>query len=623
MLHSPGLREATQAFVQGCFSTPSTNMPELSDNTIPKPTGTLAACRRNFVESTDSFFFPNTHFTNHESLPPMKESFTQFRKAFPQFSETNKVDLIRATEYNHLSLSNHVCLDYLGIGLFSHSQTILDCSSSSSSPPPQCSDFPFFSTLYKSVNLKTQLLHGDHSSELESTIKKRIMDFLNISEDDYCMVFTTNRSSAFKLVAESYPFRSSRKLLTVYDYESEAVEGMINTSEKRGAEAMSAEFKWPRLRIHSEKLRKILVRKKKQKRHRGLFVFPLQSRITGTSYSFQWMRIAQENGWHILLDACALGPKDMNSFGLSLLRPDFLVCSFYKVFGENPTGFGCLFVKKSMIPILEDSTSTDTELEQAFRMGEDEAGVANPSSLLHNTSVQTQVPAELKVKNLSRYEMQSSKFSPKANGKTKEVGKSLLLNVQENKPELGANGSLEIKCRGLDHVDSLGLVQISNRMRCLINWLINALIKLQHPHTENKISLVRIYGPKVKFDRGPALAFNVYDWKGEKVEPVLVQKLADRSNISLSNGFLHQIWFSENYEEEKERLLESRCEGKEKNKNKKTCNGITVVTAALGFLANFEDTYRLWSFIARFLDADFVEKERWRYTALNQKTVEV
>jgi hypothetical protein len=50
---------------------------------------------------------------------------------------------------------------------------------------------------------------------------------------------------------------------------------------------------------------------------------------------------------------------------------------------------------------------------------------------------------------------------------------------------------------------------------------------------------------------------------------------------------------------------------------------VTVVTAALSFLANFEDVYKLWTFVARFLDADFVEKERWRYTALNQKTIEV
>lgn len=50
---------------------------------------------------------------------------------------------------------------------------------------------------------------------------------------------------------------------------------------------------------------------------------------------------------------------------------------------------------------------------------------------------------------------------------------------------------------------------------------------------------------------------------------------------------------------------------------------VNVVTVALGFLTNFEDIYRLWAFVAQFLDADFVEKERWRYTALNQKIVEV
>ncbi|KAJ0041867.1 hypothetical protein Pint_17357 [Pistacia integerrima] len=61
----------------------------------------------------------------------------------------------------------------------------------------------------------------------------------------------------------------------------------------------------------------------------------------------------------------------------------------------------------------------------------------------------------------------------------------------------------------------------------------------------------------------------------------------------------------------------------ESKKKDKKDPGITVVTASLGFLANFEDTYRLWAFVAQFLDADFVEKARWRYTALNQKTVEV
>ncbi|KAL2527194.1 Pyridoxal phosphate (PLP)-dependent transferases superfamily protein [Abeliophyllum distichum] len=150
-------------------------------------------------------------------------------------------------------------------------------------------------------------------------------------------------------------------------------------------------------------------------------------------------------------------------------------------------------------------------------------------------------------------------------------------------------------------------------------------MKLQHPNRLDNASLVTIYGPKVKFDRGPALAFDLYDWKGEKVEPVLVQKLADRNNISLGSGVLNHIWFSEKYEETKQRVLERNGKEKEttRSKSKKAEPGITVVTAALTFLTNFEDVYRLWAFVAQFLDADFVEKERWRYTALNQKTIEV
>ncbi|KAK3039218.1 hypothetical protein RJ639_027922 [Escallonia herrerae] len=621
-MQSPCLKEATQVCLHGCCPRPFLGLPE-AQNPISKPRSTASACRRNFAATTASSFFPDAQFTDHESLPSLKESFAHFTKAYPQYTDSTQVDHIRAQEYQHLSLSKHICLDYIGVGLFSNSQ-LQTQNANSSSHPPQHSEFPFFSIHHKSVNLKSQLLHGGQGSELESAIKKRITDFLNISESDYCMVFTANKSSAFKLVAESYPFQSSRKLLTVYDYKSEAAETMVQASGKRGARTLFAEFKWPRLRIHSAKLRKMVLRKRKKKKTRGLFVFPLQSRMTGASYSYQWMSIAQENGWHVLLDACALGPKDMDSFGLSLIHPDFLVCSFYKVFGENPTGFGCLFVKKSIVPILEsstcagivnlvppkklfrfpdDSSGTDTDLEQTSRQGAREDKLATPSSSLGPTP-----------------EMHRREGSPKEEGP--ETSADL---VKEKSTRIYGNGSLGIECRGLDQVDSLGLILISSRARCLMNWLINALMKLQYPNTETKIPLVRIYGPKIKFDRGPALAFNVYDWKGEKVEPALVQKLADRNNITLSNGCLHQIWFSDKYAEEREQVIETRRdEGKETRGSKnKAPQGIRVVTAALGFLANFEDTYRLWTFVARFLDADFVEKERWRYTALNQKTVEV
>jgi len=615
-------------------------------NSTTKPRNSSSQCRQTFA-STSSSIFPNTKFTNHESLPSLHESFTEFIKVYPQFSETEKIDSLRAKEYYHLSFLNQSCLDYIGIGLFSyyqrqqHDASKTQFSSPSTSTPfqspPQYSDIPFFSISYKTGNLKTLLLHGGKESEFESAMRKRIMKFLNISENDYFMVFTANRTSAFKLVADSYPFQSCKKLLTVYDYESEAVEAMISTSEKRGAKSMSAEFSWPKLRIQSTKLKKMIVSdnsKKKIKKKNGLFVFPLHSRVTGARYPYLWMRTAQENGWHVLIDACALGPKDMDSFGLSLFQPDFLICSFYKVFGENPSGFGCLFVKKSSISILESSTCAGivnlVPESTQFNLSEDSSG--NNQVGIGQKSPSILQEQELSALSSFSGRMQTPQFikveaDPKASQGSETIeAKRAIENNQVKNMQDSKNEGFNIECRCLDQVDSLGLTLITKRGRYLTNWLVNSFLKLKHPNDEG-VPLVKIYGPKIKFDRGPALAFNVYDWKGEKVEPVLVQKLADRNNISLSYGFLHHIWFADKYSEEKGRVLQTKEGRGEKvmvNKKKDRDDlGVTVVTAALSFLANFEDVYKLWTFVARFLDADFVEKERWRYTALNQKTIEV
>jgi len=548
---------------------------------------------------------------------------------YPQYSETEKVDHVRDKEYSHLSFSNHTCLDYIGIGLFSYSQmqqyhdTSKKTHRKTEESLPQFSDMPFFSISCKTGNLKTLLLHGGKDSEFESAMRKRIMNYLNISENDYFMVFTANRTSAFKLVADCYNFQKSRKLLSVYDHESEAVEAMVSSSAKRGAKAMSAEFSWPRLRIQSTKLRKMIVSKRKKKKNKGLFVLPLHSRVTGARYPYIWISIAQENGWNVLVDACALGPKDMDCFGLSLFQPDFLICSCYKVFGENPSGFGCLFIKKSATSILETNSSVGiVNLVQekkpqdsilTLHLDEEEPFYMTSFSSM----IQTSQPAKFVEGESSEMKIVEapSVSKPSEICEIEEVEKQVQIHEKGVK-ESDLNENFDIECRCLDQVDSLGLLLINDRARYLINWLVNSMLKLKHPNTEG-VSLVKIYGPKVKFDRGPAIAFNIFDWKGEKVEPVLVQKLADRSNISISYGLLHHIWFADKYGDEKGSFLkDSRKKDKEKV-------GITVVTAALGFLANFEDIYKLWCFVARFLDADFVEKERWRYTALNQKTVEV
>ncbi|PWZ52531.1 hypothetical protein Zm00014a_023586 [Zea mays] len=634
---------------------------------------TARASRHNFVRAAASGLLAGAHFTNHESLPPLPDAYAEFVAAFPLYAHgaLARADAIRGEEYQHLD--RHVCLDYTGINLFSHAQMSASLPSTSSAPPAW--QPPFFDIAYKSTSLRAQVQCGDNAAGAEAgvgaAVTRRIMASLKIPGDEYAMVCTANRTAAFRLLAESYSFQPGKQLLPVYDYESEAVGAMADSARRRGAEVASATFAWPSMRIHGADLRKRLARgRRRGGGGRGLFVFPLASRMTGARYPYLWMSAAHQQGWHVALDACALGTKDLDTLGLSLIRPDFIVCNFFKVFGENPSGFAGLFVKRSsglaalersviarsigivsIVPArrwsLHDGYSTELEHSRSFPKlaadpALDDADVETTSSFSGPLS-STAITRSRTMQSDAAENGDAHAHAPEIRevGSTAENGfyseepraeETERLAKEEQDGE-GRESVMEVECRGLDHADALGLIAIGNRLRCSSNWLVVALQKLRHPHADNGHPLVRLYGPRVKFDRGPSLAFNVFDWKGERVSPLLVQKLADRHNISLTCGFLCNIWFSDKHEAERAVVLEHRvagdpvAAGSAGGKRRKDAGGgdvgILVVNASLGFLSNFEDAYRLWAFVAKFLDADFVEKERWRYTALNQKTVEV
>ncbi|KAF0898291.1 hypothetical protein E2562_007144 [Oryza meyeriana var. granulata] len=650
--------------IPGCVPVVRVKRPKVTTTTTTTTT-TARTSRHNFVKSAASGLFPGAQFTNHESLPALQDAYSEFVAAFPQYAGLAQADAIRDSEYKHLD--RHVCLDYTGINLFSHAQMNSSVPSTSVSPPASSGAWqpPFFDIAYKSTSLRSQVQCGDVASSaaeggIGGAVTRRVMASLNIPEDDYAMVCTANRTTAFRLLAESYSFQSSgKRLLTVYDYESEAAGAMAESARRRGAEVMSATFAWPGMRVHAADLRKKLLRGRRRG-HRGLFVFPLVSRMTGARYPYLWMSAAHEQGWHVALDACALGTKDLDTLGLSLLRPDFIVCNFFKVFGENPSGFAGLFVKKASLAALErsviarsigivsivparrwslhDGYSTDLDHSRSFTALADPAAAAAAEDLDTTSSFSGPLSGTLialTLRNVPEMDVAEE------NGHTPEIceADSPPATDKDPPPQPPPVQGMEVECRGLDHADALGLIAIGNRLRCISNWLVVAMQKLRHPQSEHGKPLVRVYGPRVKFERGPSLAFNVYDWKGEKVAPLLVQKLADRHNISLTCGFLRNIWFSDKYEADRSAHLEHMSgavaadggggvggSGKRKDTGGGGGGGemgIYVVNASLGFLSNFEDAFRLWAFVAKFLDADFVEKERWRYTALNQKTVEV
>ncbi|CAK9231190.1 unnamed protein product [Sphagnum troendelagicum] len=312
-----------------------------------------ASSKKDFVKRTALGTGTQHSFHDPHSLPSLDLAFQSFKQVYPRFEETVAVDFLRDREYHGQCLlaaeeeNGHVVLDYCGFGLFSQWQQVMEQESSS------------FELDYISANLPTHALYGcSDDGSLECYIRKRVMRYMNVNQAEYSMVFTMSVESAFKLLAESYPFPINNRLLTVYDYESEAVNGMVASARDKGAKIMTASFKWPSLRIVASDLKYKLrdKKKKKEQQAKGLFVFPVQSRFTGAKYSYQWMSQAQANKWHVLLDASALGPKDMDSLGLSLFRPEFIVTSFYKVFGIDRTGFGCLFIKNSVIQSLQTSS---------------------------------------------------------------------------------------------------------------------------------------------------------------------------------------------------------------------------------------------------------------------------
>ena len=59
---------------------------------------------------------------------------------------------------------------------------------------------------------------------------------------------------------------------------------------------------------------------------------------------------ARERGWRVLLDAAAFAPT--NRLDLKAAKPDFVVVSFYKMFGY-PTGVGCLIVRNETLAALK------------------------------------------------------------------------------------------------------------------------------------------------------------------------------------------------------------------------------------------------------------------------------
>lgn len=259
------------------------------------------------------------------ALDPMDEAFAAFRRAYPAYDATCKLDDLRAAEYSRLDRHRHVYLDYTGGSLYAESQvrahTALLCDGVFGNP--------------HSRNLTSLAM-----TRLVERARDDVLRYFNASPDEYMVIFTPNATGALKLIGESYPFGPGGAFLLTSDNHN-SVNGIREFARAKGAGVTYVPLLLPELRADETFLARGF---ELTSPGNNLFAFPAQSNFTGVQHPLEWIALAQSHGFDVLLDAASFAPT--NRLDLSRWHPDFVDLSFYKMFGY-PTGTGCLLVRKT------------------------------------------------------------------------------------------------------------------------------------------------------------------------------------------------------------------------------------------------------------------------------------
>jgi molybdenum cofactor sulfurtransferase len=181
------------------------------------------------------------------------------------------------------------------------------------------------------------------SSEKIEEAREAVLDYFNAPEGMYDVIFTQNATSAIKLL-HLYNFSNGRLLLTHDNHN--AVVGLREFAKAAGAPVGTVPFT-DTFMLDAAALEKEL---KVHVPGNKLFAYPAKSNFSGELHPLEWVELAQQNGWDVLLDVAAFVAN--NELDLSAVQPQFAPISFYKMFGW-PTGIGCMLVRKDAIPKLE------------------------------------------------------------------------------------------------------------------------------------------------------------------------------------------------------------------------------------------------------------------------------
>jgi len=466
----------------------------------------------------------------------LADAFGEFLAVFSGYGAPATVDALRATEYGRLDATGQTYLDFTGGGLYAESQ----------------------------VRRHSELLLGNvfgnpHShnptslaaTALVEAARAAVCRYFNACSDEYEVVFTQNASGALKLVAESYPFGAGGTYLLSYDNHN-SVNGIREFARSAGAQTIYVPVRHPDLRLDEELVTQHLTCEGAGGAR--LFAYPAQSNFSGVQHPLEWIELAHENGWDVILDAAAFVPT--NRLDLSVVKPDFVPVSFYKMFGY-PTGIGALIVRREMFSKLRRPWFAGGTITLASVQGEGWHRLAPGAAGFEDGTVDY----------------------------------------------LG----LPAVTYGIEHVEAVGIDTVHDRVSALAGWLLREMRERRH---SNGAPLYRVFGPDEMDGRGSTIAFYLLDPSGAVYDVYRMEKLAGEQGISVRTGCFcnpgdgevaHQITHDEMetcFAKEVPVTLED-CQVIIEDATGKVPNTIRV---SLGIASTFPDVYRFAQFATSFTD---------------------
>ena len=357
-----------------------------------------------------------------------------FLAAHPAFRETALLDELRATEYGRLDARGDVYLDYTGGSLYAASQ------------------------LEEHLRLLRETVYGNpHSvnptssaaTVLVEEARAAVLRYFDAPEDEYACIFTPNATGALRLVGEAYPFGPEDRFLATFDNHN-SVNGIREFARAKGARDGVRAARGARP-PRGRRAARALPRRRRARTATTSSPIPAQSNFSGVKHPLEWIALAQERGWDVIVDAAAFVPT--SRLDLSVWKPDFVPISFYKMFGY-PTGLGALLARRQAL----------ARLQRPWFSG--------------GTVVAANVQGEMVV--------------PLSGHALFEDGTVNYLGIP----------AVEI---GLRHLERIGIDTISRRVEALGTWLLAALQRLRH---SDGSPATRVYGPTTWERRGGTIAFN-------------------------------------------------------------------------------------------------------------------